>query len=386
MSTSSAGTTDSFYSSVTSEDIIYDSDNKRNLAVQQRGKLDMFLGEENEEKQILNSTRMESLCYDKEVCTSCPAPPATECRVNSTRDVFDLESISSIEDENIELKTKYELLEQRCQVLMENLLTAEMKNKSYKEENSNLVKRIHMLEDELSVYEAKTSQMMEEEKKNNSVLISNIKRENSIEVEDLIIKTAGLENENKILFNDVSKLKGQLSQSKEIAYDLKANIGNLLSCLDIKEEVKTSMKMIPVSPLNIPDRKEPIGYSISKCNSKLNQNDSGIFENDECSSAKYKSRRIFDLETEVQNLKEQNKFTKKKYEEIKNLLFVDQVIFDDKTSLENSLAEELNAVPTHELNMNLKEMDSQNKQLMQYINRVLVTILERDPSMLEVRN
>ena len=31
MSTSSTGTTDSLYSSVTSEDIIYDSDNKRNL-------------------------------------------------------------------------------------------------------------------------------------------------------------------------------------------------------------------------------------------------------------------------------------------------------------------------------------------------------------------
>jgi len=382
MSTSSAGTTDSFYSSVTSEGIIYVSDNKRNLTVR-GGKLNMSFGEKTEEKQILNSTQMESLCYEKEVCTRCTA---TVCRVNSTRDVFDLESISSIEDENIELKTKYELLEQRCQLLMQNLLTAEMKNRSFKEENSNLVKRIHMLEDELNVYEAKTSQMMEEEKKNSSVLITNMKRENSIEVEDLIIKTAGLENENKILFNDVSKLKRQLSQSKEIAYDLNANIGNLLSCLDIKEEVKTSMKMIPVSPLNIPDRKEPNGYSILKCSSKLNQNDSGIFEKDECSSSKYQSHRIFDLETEVQNLKEQNKFIKKKYEEIKNLLFVDQVIFDDKTSLENSLAKELNAVPTHELNMNLKEMDSQNKQLRQYINRVLVTILERDPSMLEVRN
>ncbi|KAH3873429.1 hypothetical protein DPMN_036664 [Dreissena polymorpha] len=92
----------------------------------------------------------------------------------------------------------------------------------------------------------------------------------------------------------------------------------------------------------------------------------------------------FILHAEMQKLKEANKHLAEENEEL-NAQLLAQTVQEGRHIMQegSSLAEELDHMTKEELMKSLREQQDVNRRLSQYVDKILLTILEKNPSVLE---
>merc|ERR1712142_1257177 len=142
----------------------------------------------------------------------------------SQEDLIDKVSVSSIEDDAVGLHNKVEQLKEHLEHLMAKQVAMDKRYNKVKDDNNNLVARVHILEEQVNEVRNRGEERLEEERKRNKEEVQRLKREMMIEMDNYSIRSEGLEKIKYSLENEVFNLKSQLEKSREKSSKIENNL------------------------------------------------------------------------------------------------------------------------------------------------------------------
>jgi len=310
-------------------------------------------------------------------------------------DNFDKESVSSVEEETTNLGKKVEKLKEHLENLMEKQGAMDIRYKRVRQDNSNLIAKIHILEEQVNEVRIRGEERLEEEKKRNKDEVKRLKMEMLMEIENYAIRSQGMQSLKDSLNQEVFDLKCQLENARKNNIRIKKDLSETQTVLMNEQKdlllLKEERMMINVND----DLGDEVTVKESKLIRKndLSQNDSGLQLQgcDEVFVDHPHNARIAELEDEVDALKSKNKIISENYEELQAELISIELsegkclVKMSSQGLSNSLAEEFEAMTGAELRRKVEEQRNLINQLQNYIDSVLLRIMEREPGLLEVR-
>ncbi|XP_013931763.1 PREDICTED: rab11 family-interacting protein 4 [Thamnophis sirtalis] len=324
----------------------------------------------------------------------------------STEDLF-RDSIDSC-DNDITEKVTY--LEKKVSELENDTVTnGDLKSK-LKQENTQLVHRVHELEELLKDQETSAQQTLEEEIKRHREAYSKYEKEKSTEIELLNTRVQQLEEENCELKTTVLRLKSQTEKldeerqrmsdrledtslrlkdemdvykragekeykirqrsQKELAAGLTQ--GSIVLCffLQLIEDLRKELEHLQLYKLDCerPGRGRS-SSSLSEFNAKT---------------------REVEMEHEIKRLKQENQKLHDQNDDLNGQilslsLYEAKNLFATQTKAQ-SLAAEIDSASRDELMEALKEQEEINYRLRQYMDKIILAILDHNPSILEIKN
>ncbi|XP_051989001.1 rab11 family-interacting protein 4A-like isoform X1 [Xyrauchen texanus] len=313
----------------------------------------------------------------------------------STEDLF----IDSIDSCDVDITEKVSYLEKKISELEnDSLANGDLKSR-LKQENTQLVHRVHELEEQNKDQETRAEQSLEEELKRHREAYSKMERDKSTEIELLSNRVQQLEEENAEMKVNVCRLKSQsekLDQEKQRMTDKLED-----TSLRLKDEMDLYRKMMDKLWQNrhefqkereamqelIEDlRRELEHLQLFKLETEKpgrSRNASGLSEYNA------KTREI-ELEHEVKRLKQENHKLRDQNDDLNGQilslsLYEAKNLFACHTKAQ-SLAAEIDNASRDELVDALKEQEEINFRLRQYMDKIILAILDHNPSILEIKH
>jgi len=304
---------------------------------------------------------------------------------------LDIQSVSSIEEGVIDLDSKVEQLQEQLELLVDKQTGTDKRYIRVKQDNTNLMARIHMLEEQITELMARGEEKVEEEIKRNKDQVQRLKRENKLEIENYSIRIQGMEKHHSLLNIEVNELKIQLDQSRENKNRMEKKLSETQIVLSKEKEEHKKLKEERSNNICVATNIHHQEMSLKEENpfkkkKDLSQNDSGMqLQDSEEVFEDNPAARIAELEMEIHILRNKNISVSECYEELQAQM-LSKGLENGRSLLaqNNSLAAEFEAMSEAELRKSLHEQKNLNMQLKNYIDGVLINIMERDPGLLEV--
>ncbi|KAK1163699.1 rab11 family-interacting protein 4A-like isoform X1 [Acipenser oxyrinchus oxyrinchus] len=340
----------------------------------------------------------------------------------STEDLF-RDSIDSCDNDITE---KVSSLEKKVTELEnESSLNGDLKGK-LKQENTQLVHRVHELEEQIKDQEARAEQVLEEEIKRHREAYVKMEREKSTEIELLNNRVQQLEDENGEMGSSVNRLKSQTEKLDEerqrMTYKLEDTSLRLKDEMDLYkkmmdklrqnrhefqkereatqeliEDLRKELEHLQLFKLETerPSRGRSSSSSLSEFNARTREMEL------EHEIKRLKQKLISqDIPAEIQhivssgvlllpNLLENQKLREQNDDlngQILSLsLYEAKNLFATHTKAQ-SLAAEIDNASRDELMEALKEQEEINFRLRQYMDKIILAILDHNPSILEIKD
>nr|XP_020668243.1 rab11 family-interacting protein 3 isoform X1 [Pogona vitticeps] len=266
-----------------------------------------------------------------------------------------------------------------------------------KQENLQLVHRANALEEQLKEQELKSDEILMDEIRRQRELLGKIEREKSIEIENLQARLQQVDDENGELRSCVPCLKANIERLEEEKRKLQDEIEDLT--VQLNEELENKRKLgdkLNQERHQFQKDKESTQELIEDLRKQLEHLQLFKLEAEQrrgrSSSVglqEYNSRtRETELEQEIRRLKQDNRNLKEQNDEL-NGQIINLSIQGAKnlfsTSFSESLAAEISSVSRDELMEAIQKQEEINYRLQDYIDRIIVAIMETNPSILEVK-
>jgi len=286
---------------------------------------------------------------------------------------LDKVSVCSNEEDSTGFHEKVEELKKHLEQLMEKQAAMDKRYNKVKDDNNNLVARIHILEEQVSEVRIRGEEKLEEERKRNKEEAKRLKREMLMEIENYSIRSEGLEKVKDSLQAEVFDLKLQLEKTREKSFIYEKKLF----------ETKKHEEVV------LMDTESEMREKRTKNGKILSQNDSGmqicdVFEDHPVNA------RIEELELEIVTLKGENRILYEYHEEMHAKMLTRDLnegkCLLNLTSQEqaSSLADEFETMTQEKMKRKMQEQKILISQLNNYIDKVLLRIMEKDPQILEV--
>ncbi|XP_005056186.1 PREDICTED: rab11 family-interacting protein 4 isoform X2 [Ficedula albicollis] len=314
----------------------------------------------------------------------------------STEDLF-RDSIDSC-DNDITEKVTY--LEKKVTELENDSLTnGDMKSK-LKQENTQLVHRVHELEELLKDQETSAEQTLEEEIKRHREAYSKYEKEKGTEIELLNTRVQQLEEENGDLKSTVTRLKSQTERLDEERQRMSDRLED--TSLRLKDEMdlyKRMMDKLRQNRLEFNKEREATQELIEDLRKELEhlqlykleceRPGRGRSSSSSLSEFNAKTREV-EMEHEIKRLKQENQKLRDQNDDLNGQilslsLYEAKNLFATQTKAQ-SLAAEIDSASRDELMEALKEQEEINYRLRQYMDKIILAILDHNPSILEIKN
>ncbi|XP_030066970.1 rab11 family-interacting protein 3 isoform X4 [Microcaecilia unicolor] len=308
------------------------------------------------------------------------------------------ESFQGIMDCNdTDITNKVIFLEKRVTELEKDTAVNGEQQIRLKQENLQLVHRANALEEQLKEQELKAEESLCDEIRKQKEILSRMEREKSIEIENLQARFHQLEDENSELRSCVPCLKANIERLEEEKRKLLDEIEDLT--LQLSEEQENKRKLsdrLSHERHQSSKEKESTQELIEDLRKQLEQLQLFKLDSEQrrgrSSSAglqEYNSRtRESELEQEIRRLKQDNRNLKEQNDEL-NGQIINLSIQGAKNlfsaSFSESLAAEISSVSRDELMEAIQKQEEINFRLQDYIDRIIVAIMETSPSILEVK-
>ncbi|XP_026559953.1 rab11 family-interacting protein 3 isoform X4 [Pseudonaja textilis] len=354
----------------------------------------------------------DSLCNGESGFSSSSfLSPSPNKRLSSKKVARHLHQTGSFSMDNIEqpfqkssecleedITDKVIFLEKRVTELEKDTAANGEQQSRLKQENLQLVHRANALEEQLKEQEMKSDEILIDEIRKQRDLLSRMEREKSMEIENLQARLHQLDNENGELRSCVPCLKANIERLEEEKQKLLDEIEDL--AVQLTEERENKRKL--GEKLNherhqfqkdkesrqelIEDlRKQLEHLQVFKLEAEQRRGRSSSIGLQE-----YNSRtRENELEQEIRRLKQDNRNLKEQNDEL-NGQIINLSIQGAKNlfsaSFSESLAAEISLVSRDELMEAIQKQEEINFRLQDYIDRIIVAIMETNPSILEVKN
>ncbi|XP_027873819.1 rab11 family-interacting protein 4B isoform X1 [Xiphophorus couchianus] len=344
-------------------------------------------------------------------------------RNGSTEDLFR----DSIDSCDIDINEKVSFLEKKVAELEnEILMNSDLKSK-LKQENTQLVHRVNELEEQLKDQETRAEQNFQEELRRHRETYSKMERDKNTQIELLTSRIKHLEEENTEMSVSMFRLKSQTEKLDEEKQRMTDKLED--TSLRLKDEMDLYRKMMEKLKQNreqFQKEKDAMQELIEDLRRelehlqlyKLDAEKPGRSRSSSTGLSDFNSRtREVELEHEVKRLKQQcasQDFlppdfhllvlsgaqrcpglteTQKLREQNEDLngqilslsLHEAKNLFATQTKAQ-SLAAEIDSASRDQLMEALKEQEDINLCLRQYMDKVILSILDHNPSILEIKN
>ncbi|XP_058536394.1 rab11 family-interacting protein 3 isoform X3 [Ochotona princeps] len=353
----------------------------------------------------------ETLC-DGELACSDPAflTPSPTKRLSSrkvarylhqsgvlTMDALEEPPLEPVECPEEDIADKVVFLERRVSELEKDTVATGEQHSRLRQENLQLVHRANALEEQLKEQELRACEMVLEETRRQKELLCRLEREKSIEIENLQARLQQLDEENSELRSCTPCLKASIERLEEEKQKLLDEIEELTLRLRDEQEKKRKMRdKLSQERHQFQRDKEATQELIEDLRRQLEHLQLFKLEAEQrrgrSSSAglqEYHTRaRESELEQEVRRLKQDNRSLKEQNDELNGQIITLSIqgarsLFS--TSFSESLAAEISSVSRDELMEAIQKQEEINFRLQDYIDRIIVAIMETNPSILEVK-
>ncbi|XP_070617115.1 rab11 family-interacting protein 3 isoform X2 [Erythrolamprus reginae] len=353
----------------------------------------------------------DSLCNGESgFCNSSFLSPSPNKRLSSKKVARHLHQTGSFSMDNIEqsfqkssecleedITDKVVFLEKRVTELEKDTAANGEQQSRLKQENLQLVHRANALEEQLKEQEMKSDEILMDEIRKQKDQLSRIEREKSIEIENLQARLHQLDNENGELRSCVPCLKANIERLEEEKQKLLDEIEDLTVQLTEEQENKRKLgEKLNHERHQFQKDKESTQELIEDLRKQLEHLQLFKLEAEQrrgrsssIGLQEYNSRaRENELEQEIRRLKQDNRILKDQNDEL-NGQIINLSIQGAKNlfsaSFSESLAAEISLVSRDELMEAIQKQEEINFRLQDYIDRIIVAIMETNPSILEVK-
>jgi len=318
---------------------------------------------------------------------------------SSNGDNEDFCSDASLEDDVVDLGHKVQFLQQQISALADTQFSSDDRYSRTKQENAALNARLQMLEESLRDVELRAQQQLAEEQRRNKELIVRVEREKQLEIENCTIKLQGLEREIELTRDESSRLRSQTERLRGERSSLQQRLAEMESTLVESQEelhrltelIKREREQWAVEHAASKQLTSELTKEVDMLRSALNSSSlqrqqlSGSITDGSSASV-----RIRELENEIKILKQDNHSLRDANDELQAQLF-SRGLEEGRTLLNehpatNSLAAEFEVMSQDDIRTALREQQEVNAQLRSYIEGILLTIVENQPSLLERKN
>ncbi|KAG7506053.1 rab11 family-interacting protein 4A-like [Solea senegalensis] len=311
---------------------------------------------------------------------------------SSTEDLF----TDSIDSCDLDITEKVSYLEKKVTELeSDSLANSDLKSK-LKQENTQLVHRVHELEEQVKDAEARADQCLEEETRRHREVYSKMERDRNQELDLLHNRVQQLEEENGEMKINVCRLKSQtekLDQEKQRMTDKLED-----TSLRLKDEMDLYRKILDKLWYNrhafqkekesmqelIEDLRREVDYlQVFKLEMEHPGKGKGLSE--------YNAKtRESEMEHEVRRLKQENHKLRDQNDDL-NAQILSLSLYEAKNlfachTKAQCLAAEIDNASRDELVDALKEQEEINLRLRQYMDKIILAILDHNPSILEIKS
>ncbi|XP_035471227.1 rab11 family-interacting protein 4A isoform X1 [Scophthalmus maximus] len=311
---------------------------------------------------------------------------------SSTEDLF----TDSIDSCDLDITEKVSYLEKKVTELeSDSLANGDLKSK-LKHENTQLVHRVHELEEQVKDAEARADQCLEEETKRHREVYSKMERDRNFEMDLLCNRLQQLEEENGDMKLNVCRLKSQtekLDQEKQRMTDKLED-----TSLRLKDEMDLYRKILDKLWHNrhaFQKEKESMQELIDDLRRELEYLQLFKLEMEHPGKGKALSEynaktRESEMEHEVKRLKQENHKLLDQNDDL-NAQILSLSLYEAKNlfachTKAQCLAAEIDNASRDELVDALKEQEEINLRLRQYMDKIILAILDHNPSILEIKS
>lgn len=314
------------------------------------------------------------------------APASSRGSNGTVGDNEDFCSDASLEDDVVDLGHKVTILQQQISALADTQFSSDDRYSRSKQENAALTARLQMLEESLRDVELRAAQQLTEEQRRNKELIVRVEREKQLEIENCTIKLQAAEREIELTREDCARLRAQTERLRGERSALQQRLCEAeTSLLEGQEELRRMSEVV---------KREREQWALESASGKQLAADLSSELDELRATALHHSgqlsptaARVHELENEVKALKSQNNTLREANEELQAQLF-SRGLEEGRTLLNeqlasNSLAAEFEVMSGDDVRKALREQQDVNAQLRTYIEGILLTIVENQPSLLE---
>ncbi|TRY94245.1 hypothetical protein DNTS_011678 [Danionella cerebrum] len=296
-----------------------------------------------------------------------------------------------------DITDKVLLLEKRVCELEKDSVESEEQHARLRQENLTLVHRANALEEQLKEQELRTEDELHNQTRKHRDALNKLQRERELEIENLQARLQQLDEENSELRSCVPCLRANIERLEEEKRKLQDELDDVSQHLN--EETESRRKMSDKLSLErhtnqkekectqglIEDlRKQLEHLQLFKLETEARRGRSASSGLQEYNT----HMRENELEQEIRRLKQDNRGLKEQNDEL-NGQIINLSIQGAKSlfteSLSESLAAEINNVSRTELMEAVHKQEEINFRLQDYIDRIIVAIMESNPSILEVK-
>lgn len=310
---------------------------------------------------------------------------------SSTEDLFS----DSLHPCDLDIADKVSFLEKKVTELEGDCLAnGDLKSK-LKQENTHLVLRVHELEEQVKDAESRADQSLGEETKRHREVFTKMERERNHQMEVLCSRIQELEEENGDMKLNVRKLKSQtekLDQEKQKMCDKLED-----TSVRLKDEMDLYRKIMDKLWQNrneFQQEKEAMQELIDDLRRDLEHLQLFKLEVEHPGKGKSLSElntrtREIEMEHEVKMLKQENYKLRDQNDDL-NAQILSLSLYEARNlfschSKAQCLAAEIDNASRDELVDALKQQEEINLRLRQYMDKIILSILDHNPSILEIK-
>ncbi|XP_068610695.1 rab11 family-interacting protein 3 [Brachionichthys hirsutus] len=306
-----------------------------------------------------------------------------------TRDILELA--------DNDITDKVLLLERRVAELEKESEASGEQHARLRQENLHLVHRANALEEQLKEQEIHAEEQLQQESRRQKEALIKLERERGLELENLQARLQQLDEENGELRSCVPCLRANIERLEEEKRKLQDETEAVSDRL--QEETESRRKMadrLSHERHQSQKEKESTQELIEDLRKQLEHLQLYKLEAEAkrgrtpgAGLQEYQTRtREAELEQEIKRLKQDNRSLKEQNDEL-NGQIINLSIQGAKNlmsaSFSDSLAAEINSVSRTELMGAIHKQEEINYRLQDYIDKIIVAIMESNPSMLEVK-
>ncbi|XP_055014259.1 rab11 family-interacting protein 4B isoform X1 [Boleophthalmus pectinirostris] len=313
----------------------------------------------------------------------------------STEDLFR----DSIDSCDIDINEKVSFLEKKVSELEnEIIINGDLKSR-LKLENTQLVHRVNELEEQLKDQEAKAEHNLELQLRRHREAYSKMEKDKNTQIELQSNRVRQLEEENGDMALNLSRLKSQTEKLDEEKQRMTDKLED--TSLRLKDEMDLYKKMMDKLRQNrqqFQKEKDAMQELIEDLRRelehlqlfKMEAERPGRGRSSSSSLSDFSSRsREVELEHEVKRHKQENQKLKEQNEDLNGQILSLSLheaknLFATQTKAQ-SLAAEIDNATRDQLMEALKEQEEINIRLRQYMDKIILSILDHNPSILEIK-
>ncbi|XP_076154734.1 rab11 family-interacting protein 3 isoform X1 [Alosa pseudoharengus] len=296
-----------------------------------------------------------------------------------------------------DITDKMLLLERRVCELEQDSVLSEEQHSRLRQENLTLVHRANALEEQLKEQELRADDTLHTHTRKHRDAMAKLQRERDLEIENLQARLQQLDEENSELRSCVPCLRANIERLEEEKRKLQDEVEDMSERLN--EELDSRRKMtdkLSHERHNNQKEKECMQELIEDLRKQLEhlqlfklEMEAKRGRSPSAGLQEYNTRtREHELEQEIRRLKQDNRSLKEQNDEL-NGQIINLSIQGAKSlvseSFSESLAAEINSVSRSELMEAIHKQKEINFRLQDYIDRIIVAIMESNPSILEVK-